>query len=437
MKRKNAGLLTGLGLVLLFYAVLHIFTRKYLLDDIYLGEFYGAGRLSEALLLRYESWTGRIIIEFVYALLMKCPFLLWQLLDTAMYGIIYICLWKLLHIEDRNCILLAMAVCSYIFLQMASAGWVITSVIYVGTMATALVCGVILQAGIRGRRTAVWEYVVYVLCMVYTCNYEIMAVTMLLGSILLIFHMRRRRSGRALYLTGLVLQTASVVYMCLVPGNHVRLQQSNMSYAALNVLDRTRLGVVSTFQHFVSIPNALFAAFCLVLALSAWEKRSSVKDRIIACVPFVTDAFLTVYYFISDILLGGKRNYVFDNAELIPSSHREWAEQLFLVCCCLVVVCAAIYTLWRLTGVNGEFCLLVSLLALGAASRMAMAFTSSLFESGTRTFLEIYFVLAGVTGAMLTYIDNRLSRRLITALLATGMGINLVLTVIPFLQNYS
>lgn len=437
MKRKNTSFVMGLGLVLFFYAILHIFTKKFLLDDIYLGEFYGTGGLFDALKLRFETWTGRIVIEFLYALLMKCPFLVWQILDTLMYGIIYICLWKLLEVEDRNCGFLAMAVCSYIFLQMASAGWVITSIIYVGTMATGLVCGVLLQGALKGRQITIWRYVIYVLCMVYTCNYEIMAVTMLLGFVLLIPLISRAKSGKALYLIGLALQVGSVIYMWLVPGNQVRLQQVNMSYAGLNALDKVRLGLVSTFRHFVSIPNALFAAFCLILVLAVWEKRSSLRDKAIASIPLTIDIVLTGYYLVRDIILGGKRNYVFEDAELIPSSAGEWTEQLLLIVFCLLVLFATIYTLKQLSEKDKAFGLLIFLLALGCASRMAMAFTSSLFESGTRTFLEIYFVLAGTIGALMKYVTNRWSRGMVSLILAVGMGINLVLTVIPFLQNYS
>lgn len=437
MKKKNIGFVIGLTLVLVFYAVLHIFTNRFLLDDIYLGEIYSAGKLFDALKFRYESWTSRIVIELFYALLMRLPFPVWQILDTLMYCIIYICLWKILNVEDRNCLFLAMAVCSYIFLQMASAGWVITSVTYVGTMATGLICGVILQTKVQGRRISVWGYVIYVLCMIYTCNYEIMAVTMLLGFALLLPRMSRARNGKILYLTGLILQVGSVIYIWLTPGNQARLQHSDTAYAKLNFLDKTRLGMVSTFQHFVSIPNVLFATLCLILALAAWEKRYSFKNRVIACIPLVIDMILTFYYLVHDILLGGKRNYVFNDAALIPSTNGEWGEQLLLIGCCLIVVCAAVYTLRRLTGKNKEFWLLMLFLALGCASRMAMAFTSSLFESGTRTFLEIYFVLAGVIGAIMKYVESKRSKGLIGATLIAGMGVNLVLTVVPFLQNYS
>lgn len=429
--------LAGLGLVLLFYFLLHIFTKELLLDDGYLEEFYGTNRLFDALKLRYDTWTSRVVIEFVAALIMRCPFFVWQILDTLMYGVIYACLWILMRVKGKNSIFLGMAVCSYILLQMASAGWQITSITYVGTMATALLCGVILKKRLDGVRTGIWEYGLYVICMVYTCNYEIMAVTMLAASLLLLPGIWKTAQGRLEYFSGLLIQLGSVFFIWQTPGNQIRLNLANVRYEGLTVLDKIRLGIVSTFQHFVSIPNVLFGALCLILVFAAWENRFSVRDKVLACIPLVIDGILTVYYLMHDIILGGKRNYVFEEADLIPSSGAVWAEQILLILCCLAVVSATVYTLNRLVGCREEFYMLLIMLSLGCASRMAMAFTSSLFESGTRTFLELYFVLAGVVGAMMQYVNSKWFRRGMAAVLAAGMGINAVLTVIPYLQNYS
>lgn len=431
------GFLLGLGLVILFYGMLHIFTKELLLDDIYLEDFYKTNALLDALKLRYETWTGRVLIEFIGALIMRCPFILWQILDTLMYGIIYACLWKMMGVEGKNSIFLAMAVCCYIFLQMASAGWQITSVIYVGTMGTALVCGVIMQRGFAGERTGLAGYVLYVLCMLYTCNYEIMAVTMLAGWILLLPRIRKALCGKTLYVIGLVIQAGSVLYMWQVPGNQIRMTMAAGRYAELHIVDRLRLGVVSTFHHFVSIPNVLYGVFCLILVFAVWENCTSVRARVISCIPLFMDMVLTVYYLIHDILLGGKRNYVFDEAELLPSAGRVWVEQILLISCCLTAVCAIIYAIRQIVGNREEFWMILFMLALGCASRMAMAFTDSLFESGTRTFLELYFVLAGCIGALIKYVGNSWARRIVAVALAGGMGINIILTIIPFLQNYS
>lgn len=429
--------LAGLVLVLGFYMILHIFTKELLLDDGYLEEFYGTGGLFEALKLRYDTWTSRVVIEFAAALIMRCPFFVWQLLDTLIYGVIYACLWKLMKVKGKDSIFLGMAVCSYIFLQMASAGWQITSITYAGTMATALLCGVITERAFSVSQMGAGEYVLYVLCMVYTCNYEIMAVTMLLASILLLPRAWKAAHGRMLYFIGAAVQAGSVLFMWQAPGNQIRLGLANVRYEGLNILDKVRLGMVSTFQHFVSIPNALFGALCLLLAFAAWENRFCLRDRIAACVPLGIDIVLSLYYLVRDILLGGKRNYVFEEAELIPSDGTVWAEQILLIVCCLAAVGTMVYTIRRLAGKSGAFYRIMLMLLLGCASRMAMAFTSSLFESGTRTFLEIYFVLAGVIGALTGYVNGRRFRRGIGLVLAGGMGINLVLTVIPYLQNYS
>lgn len=161
----------------------------------------------------------------------------------------------------------------------------------------------------------------------------------------------------------------------------------------------------------------------------------NIQKKVIAAIPLLIDALLSVYYIVKDIIINGKRNYVFANPEIIPESTGEWIRQMALILLFFLTVASILYTIWNIISEQNEFWVLFLVLAIGTATRMAMCFTNSLFESGTRTFIELYFAFIIVIAVLYKYITDKKHQILINICLIGGMGLNCILTVIPYLQN--
>lgn len=433
---KDRGFITGLAIVIIFYGVLHIFTRNGLLDDHIIFEKSKELSFVGFLQARYLTWSSRLLLEAVFIGISYLPFVVWQILDTAAFGVIYYGISKVLKLEGDSHIVAGMAIGSYVFLQMASAGWKITSISYIWTFATAGVCFLLLQRSLEGRKQGGGRAALYVLCMLFTCNYEIMAGVMLLIYVALLVWYRREKVPKGYLYVGIGLQLLSILFILTAPGNRVRTAMGeNGDYMQLGLLGKLRIGMVSTFEHFVSIPNVLYGVLCLLVAMLVWKSRKKVLTRLTACLPLIIDVILTCYYLVKDILLGGKRNYVFDEPAMLPVSSGEWQRQGLLAVLFLVSAAALLYSLWQILGRQG-FPLALLILAAGFASRMAMSFTPSVYESGTRTFVELYLSFVWVIAMLAGRLTVRTQKLVTCVCLAAGMTVNAVLTVIPYLQNY-
>lgn len=434
----------GLCIVVVFYGILHCFTRQGLLDDPIFSGYSERYTLLEFLSMRYETWTSRVLLEGVTAVVLQFPFWVWQVCDTLAYGILYICIHRIMDIGGKRdnafygSIFLAMALGSYIMLQMASAGWGATSVNFMWTLAAAWGCLVLLQNAMQRRKASPAGTAGYILLMLFACNNEVTVCVLFLVYLTLMAAFWKKDAPKGRLYGGLILQTSSLIFILTSPGNGERLAQAvNLEYERLTIIGKLRIGIVSTFEHFVSIPNILFGVFCLVLALGAWEYGKNRRERILMVLPLLIDISLTGYYFVKDIVLGGKRNYVFDEPAMLPSSGSEWFRQWLLVSLLVVLAGSACFGMYRMLKDNRRFALILLILLAGFASRMAMAFTPSVYASGTRTFAMLYFCIAASTAVLGMELRGRAAKGFCLFLLGVGMLVNMVLTVIPYLQNYS
>lgn len=437
-KHEDKYFLYGIVLILIFYGVLHCFTKNDLLDDRNLAMLSKGTSFFGYLKMRYSLWTSRVFLEAAFVAVSKLPFLIWKALDTFAFVIIYWGIHKTLNLKGYADIIAAMALGSYIFLQMASAGWKITSIIYIWTFASAEVCFVILKRSFDGKRQSVLEYVFYIICMLFTCNYEIMAGIMLFVYSALGIWRFNEKNKKYIY-SGIVLQISSLLFIFLNPGNRLRMASEialSNEYSQISFWDKCRIGLVSTFEHFVSIPNVLYGMLCLLLAILLLKKSKNITQKVIGFLPLAIDIALSLYYVIKDILLGGKRNYVFDEPAMLPPNTGEWVRQLLLIALFLISAIAIIYSLYHIFEDKNAFYLSVLILAAGFASRFAMSFSPSVYASGTRTFTQMYLSFVWIIAMLAPELKDKGIKIIATAVLALGMLTNTVLTVIPFLQNY-
>ena len=69
---------------------------------------------------------------------------------------------------------------------------------------------------------------------------------------------------------GAAISTIFIIVELLCPGNTIRKKQEILDwmpqFLSLNIVDKMRICIVSTFQHFTSIPNVIFLLFGFVLA---------------------------------------------------------------------------------------------------------------------------------------------------------------------------
>lgn len=126
------------------------------------------------------------------------------------------------------------------------------------------------------------------------------------------------------------------MFELLCPGNAIRKKQEILDwmpqFLSLNIVDKMRICIVSTFQHFTSIPNVIFLLFGFVLACVVIKESKNKYKKVVAYIPIVISSISTAYYAITEII--GKHKLVYAEPDItIRMGSGEFCKQ--------VVICLA------------------------------------------------------------------------------------------------
>jgi hypothetical protein len=128
IKKKN--IMLEIFLVL-FFCTIHLIIVPDFGDDIKfvkIMERYDYN-IFQVLYHRYNTWSSRIFIEFFDFIIPCLPVYIWKVSDI----IICLLLWKMsaIYIEDKY--ISGLCLLAYPFFHMGSAGWQVTTIVYLWT----------------------------------------------------------------------------------------------------------------------------------------------------------------------------------------------------------------------------------------------------------------------------------------------------------------
>ena len=443
-----------------FFLLMHLTFVGFTNDDVYFRELAAMWPSVPALIVdRYLTDSSRVISETILFLLVQCPFIVWQLLDTL------ICIWLchsacVLLVNDKrkkeNLLVLALFAI-YPYMHVGSAGWICTSLNYMWPMAALTYALSGAMRRIRGGKIAVWQYVLYVLALVFTANCEMSATVLVFaGAYLLVryFGIRRERnkqpestaaqknpgnreekastilSACAYEIAVLVIGLAGLIFAMTAPGNGERTAMEALNWMPefpdLNMFQKFRLCAVFVFEHFVMIPDVPFFLFSLLLLFTGWHDKHT---RIVSCIPLTIDVVFTAYYFVKDFLIGHKMNYDFTTPAIYLTEPYDAVIQITELAAFGIYIAAALYLLWQLGQPLWERIGMIWALGTGFAVRMALMLSPTMFSSWHRTLIFLYFAFLGDSFLLVGLCKNRKQKDLIYVTLAAGVIVNLILTV--------
>jgi hypothetical protein len=352
---------------------------------------------------RYMEWSSRVMIESVMYFVAK-HFLLWKVLDAFMLSVLYYFFVKIFSekVDAKNCLIGALCLLLYPFSHMGSAGYMATTLNYLWPLAFAFVAGYSMKKSTLGLKTKSWEYPVYIFSLLFASSQEQMCV-FLFGMLvlLLLFDFIQRKEKK--------LNVTLLVYLCLVsgvllshllcPGISIRfereVQQWWPDYAAVGFFQKVQLAFSSTLSHYVFTRDVVFISFCVMLYFSIRAQYRSIVCRGIGIIPLA----VSLFFGIGETRLAGiidisKWTYYNHAPGMINEDNLKniyTYEPLILLAIVVVCVLAGMYMCFK-DDLN-KLLLSVSLLLLGFATRGVMAFSPTLWVSGTRTFIFLYFSL--------------------------------------------
>lgn len=420
----------------LFFLLLHLTFVGFTNDDAFFVIVRSQwDSLIDLLIHRYLTDSSRVLSEAILFTLIRLPFLVWQILDTAICILVYHSL-TVIFVNDKkskNNVLIFLLFASYPYMHMGSAGWICTSLNYMWPLAAFLYAfsGVVR----RGRKEKIYplQYAAYIAAMIFTANCEMSATVLCMMFMVVFIEAVIEKRSAWFEILGVLIGIAGILFAMLAPGNGERtiMEAENWmpEFFDLNLLEKARLCSVFVFEHFVAIPDVIFFLFSGLLAVTGLDKAKKNWQKIVAVIPLLIDVLFTGYYFVKDFLLGHKLNYDFENPAIYMTDWKTMIIQLSEVTGLLLFIITAIYTIWNVLPEQKVKIGAIWALACGFAVRMALMLSPTMFASWHRTLIFLYFAFAANIILLAGQCKKRWMKVMIYVILFIGILVNLILTV--------
>lgn len=376
----------------LFYFAMHIIAPSGIGDDVWFKTMANTMPLTTYLQMRYTTWTSRVVLEVILLALLKLPKIIWAILDTLMFVLLYKSIIHFLHCENdkKLAIFCGILLCIFPPNYYNSAGWVTTTVNYIWPLALGF--WVLSHFGdYLQNDTCNTKYILLCIPAIWIAGNQEQMSALLCGFsfVLLGYSFWKFKKVNWNYLFVLLLSVVTLVFHMVCPGNAERvlvdISDSYPAFAHFGLMDKVYLGVLSTFSWLITKPSYVLVVFLLELLLIAWKKRDYLSIGIGSTISFLW-LFLISEVYPDSAVMNFIQSFLSANEHLI-TVYSSFYFGLFVFVVVLLLV-----MLYRLTSKNVFF--IVSLIMCAALmSRFILGFSPSLFVSGKRTFLFMYMLI--------------------------------------------
>ncbi|MEI8199508.1 MAG: DUF6056 family protein [Eubacteriales bacterium] len=348
------------------------------------------------IITRYNLWSSRVFIEATLVLLARLP-LLWKILDTAVVVLSAVSISKLIPTVNARktnwiitCILFI-----YPFQQMSSAGWIATTLNYYWPLAFGLFAMIPIRKILFNEKIRKYEYVFYSLALLYAANQEQMCAILLAVYPAFTIYLFLKKRLRSYMILQSLISVASLVFIFTCPGNFARKSQEIGNwfpqYDGISFIHKIEMGFSSSLFEFIMKPNFVFAVFCGTLFLCMLISHKDTKYRIIAAVPFVSclifGVFSESFGGLFPKIIAVKRSMTELGTVADWTSWRSWVPDILLLSICLCIL----FSLYNVFKNKNYSILSIFIILLGFGSHMIMAFSPTIWVSGERTYIFMYF----------------------------------------------
>lgn len=415
LMRSAPGLLL-FAFMLIAHALMDCQPGDYL--DLRVG--YEGHGLVEYLSQRWAKWTSRIILE---GLIIPLSPAAWAVVDSFMFVLIW---HAFLHItETQKDNQMRWAVCAlvlcYPLVEQSSAGWIMTTGMYIWPLALGLYAISIVARAVRKEAVGIVRIVLGCIATLVAANQEQMAA--ILAGVLLVMlaweALRKRFHPFMVAMLAVVFADIALTLAC--PGNSARLSNEIAywmpSFASYTPLHKLYLGITDTLDRYVyeGIVPSLLLAGTLAVAVFV-DKKSPLWSKALAIAPLaiiVAGSWLApaldvnLHYLVErflarpDLQAGGR------NLGSLATG--------MILAFCIAATCVKVF------GWNRKGWLMLAILCAGFASRIMMGFSPTLFGSGDRTFVFFDFTMLLVAAYSLKEIRDRSTKAFDNTLLALAI----------------
>ena len=398
-------------------------------------------RLFDYINERYLTWTSRVIIEGVLVNICRNIYL-WRIFNSLIITLLIYTLEKIFNIKKSNfyiffCFIIFLL---YPYYQMAEAGFGATTLNYLWPLAFLLYSFIPFQQIYRKEKVNNKLIFTYILAFTFACNQEQAVCVGMFSSIVFLIYCIKNNKDIKYPLVLVIISILSIIFILMCPGNDIRrgfeIIHCYPDYINANFLDKLYLGIVSTCSILISNFLVILLFSVIIFIISVYNKNKFIK--LLSFIQLIVVLFLSLYrvyiFFISNSILDaytyGIFYYVTDVGHVFNFSFLNIII-LFICVGMVIIYCVLLYSIFKSKSVFPILTILV-----GCASRLLMGFSPTIFASGSRTMIFMYFSILCVIILLKEKLSNR-KLKFIGVLIIIFIIVNYILTfkAIPLIEN--
>ncbi|WP_407421979.1 DUF6056 family protein [Methanobrevibacter sp.] len=276
-------------------------------DDIKYAKILNNQTVIDYINYRYFNWSSRLIIDTVLAILARQNMIIWKILDIIIYtfGVYYIIKLVDKKYSRKIAYLGVFLFLMYPFYEMASAGWISTTLNYSWCFALGMVSFIPLIYEAHGEKANKYVYVISLLALLYAANQEQSGALIFGFNLLYLINsfINKKRVNRFNVLA-IAVSAVSLIFIFTCPGNSIRFAHE-VSYwypefASFTILDKSYLGLVTTFGNIIE-QKVIFPLFYIVLCVCALVKSKNKYLKYFCYFNIFLILFITIFNAFIDI----------------------------------------------------------------------------------------------------------------------------------------
>ncbi|MEA4806041.1 DUF6056 family protein [Acetobacterium wieringae] len=416
-------------------------------DDLALANKYvGITWLQEwnNILFDYFNWSSRIIINAAIHIFLGHRKIYWVLATGVVILMMLVALDIIFNPEKdkKKNLTIVLIFAIFPFYLLAGSGWRVGTISYFWTTAAAVVGIIPLVMITREERVPVPMVVFSTISLIFAGNLEQCLVVLLVIYSAFFCYFFIKKKMQWAFLVQCVTLLASFVFILTAPGNGARAQTESIvrfkDFEMLSLLDKLDLGFSSTMQKIMFTGNVVFLIFIISLAIYIVSNYQSKFYRVIGIIPlsvglivgYAKPWLIAEYNNISNLI-----GAVPPNGMITVDNYLSLFPYVKLAIFLFTGI-SIVIGLYLIFGNTYKTIFAEALLFGGIASRVILGFSPSIWVSGDRTYLFLYFCLLMISLMIINQIkEDNLKKSWQGSLLQYSLAIFGALSILNLLAS--
>ena len=387
--------------VVSIYAIINMLLPCVADDMVLRNQYKGLSIWAEKDLIIYDYlyWSSRVVVNCAIHLLLRVSQYIWAILNTILIYVFLRTLSKLLVPKDNKKvgnIIIACLFVIYPYYQLGSAGWVTTSVTYLWVVILGCIGLIPIRKVLDNEKFSKWEYFVYSFCLLFGANQEQMSIVILAIYCMFVIYFVIEKKITKYIIVQTFLSIGSLVFILTAPGNNARSGTETirfLDYESLSLIKKVELGFSSAMNKMLTVPSIsiLFIILLIIMAYSISKKHKNIIYTVLGCFPPI---LFSVLYIISK-----KTNYgilVINNYGSINVDNHTSLIGYFNIFIMLFIIGLVLINIYVLFGNNIKTLFNQAIFLLGVLTKIALGFSPTVWASGDRTYIFMYFCIISI-----------------------------------------